>query len=258
MRRALIPLFSAILLLGACGDDDSPNTDTSVTDTTADTTPDTTVPDTTVPDTTTPDTTVPDTTTPDTTAPDTTTPDVAPDPAEGICPGLAKCLSVCANETCETTCLDAADSEAEANLATAYTSCLETNNCTTSEFPTAAESKTAIECERSSCLGQKADCIAGDTFGNATCAVTGQCLQACGEEDLLCQRACITAASEQSANAFFDYSLCVARECFGSVNFQTCSQQAASAVGPCSTVYNACYGDAGAAPGAGGGGGLPR
>ncbi len=259
MRRAFLPIMCAMSV--ACGDDSTPSTtdtaDTSDTSIQGDSSPDTT-PDTTVPDTTPADTTVPDTTPPDTTPADTTLPDVQPDPAGGICTGIFACASACTSEQCVATCLADADSEAEATLYTTYDACLDTNNCLpTSPFPNAEESKTAIECERTSCLAARTECETGGTAGSATCAVTSQCLRDCLEDDLTCQRTCLAAATAQAANAFFDFSLCVERECFSAINFQTCSQQATSAVGPCSTVYNACFGDAGAAPGAGGGGGLP-
>lgn len=257
MRRVLLPLCLAIF---ACGDDEKSTADTADT-TTADTTsPDTTSPDTTAPDTTAPDTTAPDTTapdtTPDTTAPDTTQPDTT-QPVVGICPGLSACAAQCATEGCVDDCLGEADSEAEATLATTYLGCLETNACTTSAFPTEEEAKAAFECERTNCLAAKTSCESGDTHGAATCRATAQCLQSCDEFDLACARACFSAATEVAATAFFDLELCLERECFGQANFQTCSQQATSAVGPCSLTYNGCYGDTGAAPGAGGGGGLP-
>lgn len=256
MRRVLLPLCLALF---ACGDDEKSTADTADTttaDTTApDTTPDTTAPDTT-PDTTAPDTTQPDTTAPDTTQPDTTQPDTT-QPVVGICPGLSACVSQCGTEACADDCLEEADSEAEEALTTAYIGCLETNACTTSAFPTESEAKAAYECERTNCLAAKTSCETGDTHGAATCRATAQCLQACDEFDLACARACFSAATELAATAFFDLALCLERECYGQANFQTCSQQATSAVGPCSLTYNGCYGDTGAAPGAGGGGGLP-
>jgi len=259
MRRAFLPIFCA--MSAACGDDSSPSTtdttDTSTSgDVTTDTTPDTTPADTTPADTT-PDT-APADTTPDTTPADTSAPDVQPEPGGGICTGVFACASTCTTEQCVAICLAAADNEAEATLYTAYDTCLDTNNCLpTSPLPTPEESKASLECERTNCLAAKVDCVTGKIAGTATCAVTSQCLRGCLEEDLLCQRTCLSAAKAQAANAFFDFTLCVERECLGNVNFLTCSQQATSSIGPCSTVFNACFGDAGAAPGAAGGGGLP-
>lgn len=255
MRRVLLPLCLAFI---ACGDDEKSTSDTTDTtaDTTApDTTPDTTAPDTSTPDTTAPDTTAPDTTQPDTTQPDTTQPDTT-QPVVGICTGLSACASQCSTEGCVEDCLAEADTETEATLATAYLGCLETNACTTSAFPTDEEARAAFECVRTNCLAAKTSCETGDTHGAATCRATAQCLQSCDEFDPTCARACFSAATEEAATAFFDLDLCVERECFGQPNFQTCSQQATSAVGPCSLTYNGCYGDAGAAPGAGGGGGF--
>ena len=255
MRRAFLPFFCAVL--AACGDDEPTNTaDTSDPSDTVETdTADTVAPDTTVPDTI-PDTTVPDTI-PDTTVPDTI-PDTTPGPTGGTCPQMFSCAVECTSATCTEGCLDAADDADETRYITEYLACLDTNDCSfVTMFSTPQETRTAIECERTSCLLARATCHSGGVSGSGTCAVLAQCLRICDEADIACQRTCLSAASEQATLAYFDVTLCTQRECFDQPNFQTCVQQATSSIGPCSVTYNACYGDTGAAPGAAGGGGLP-
>lgn len=263
MRRLILSL-SCVGALVACDDKStgpSTPTDTTAADTTAPT--DTTAPmDTTAPtDTTTPmDTTAPmDTAGPtDTVQPQPDSTVVGPDPGEGICPGLLECVAECATEQCVTTCLGRADNNDEVALVNAYITCLDTNNCFLESSPATPEQiKAAIECERTNCLSENADCQSGGVYGSGTCRVIATCLQGCDEGDMLCERGCLAASSEAAVEAFFDVSLCATRECYGQPNFQTCAQQAVSAAGPCNATYNACFGDTGAAPGAGAGGGLP-
>lgn len=270
MRLALAMSVVGVAGFMACNDESTPGaTDTTVTDTTV---TDTTVTDTTVTDTTTATTTATDstatdstTTTPtdtattDSTATETTGETVEPDLGEGLCPGVAKCVSGCTTQACANACVTGADSQAEGQAFVDFFKCLQDNSCLpASETPTDADIKAYYECQRTKCIDPYMTCFGGTEYGTGTCASVGGCLQSCDEGDFTCPRNCYAKATEENAKTFTDLNFCVLAQCYkdGQTNaeFAACAQQAQQQQ-PCSLIYTSCLGNVGGAPeGAGGGG----
>ena len=264
----LVRHLSAILALGlaltACGDSGSSTAmdvlccETQGGDTVAD---DTSAADTgAVPDTATADdtATAADTATaPDTTPADTTDPNAE---AAKTCPGIIACfnencvgLGLAQQQTCVSGCMsagDASEQQAVINLQT----CVQSKNCVPGDGSDDAL-RDAFECQRQ-CLPQVAACFAG-SFGTGGCADLSGCVENCDESDILCQRACYVAASEEQVQYYLDYNYCGLSQCYDSedpIAQDTCLQLVIQEPA-CSNTYTQCFGGTGAGPGAGAGGG---
>lgn len=273
----LVRHLSAILALGfaltACGDSGSSTTaDTTTADTLGgDTQADAVADDTGVADTTTADDTATatdtavaeDTTPGDTAIAEDTTPADTTDPnaeAAKTCPGIIECfnancvgLAIVQQQACVNTCMaagDASEQQAVINLQT----CVQTKNCVPGDGSDQAL-RDAFECQRQ-CLPQVAACFAG-SFGTGGCADLSGCVENCDESDILCQRACYVAASEEQVQYYLDYNYCGLSQCYNSedpIAQDTCLQLVIQEPA-CSTTYSQCFGSTGAGPGAGAGGG---
>lgn len=244
------------LLFAACGGDDANEPqDTSPADTS--------VADTSVADTSAADTAQPpaDTAQPpaDTAQPpaDTTPADTTPvDLGEGTCPGIIACSEACAGDgVCEAACAAAADNGDESAAFIALTACLGTSGCTTPDGTTSSE-RAYYQCQRG-CLEELAVCKAG-SFGAAACPATNGCVvNDCFEGDFMCERACMSGATQIAVEDLLDWNLCALSQCFNADDIiaqEGCMQQVRNEPA-CSDPYTQCFGDVGAAPGAGAGGG---
>lgn len=177
------------------------------------------------------------------------------DQGAGICPGILHCLDGCtakptadAVSACSQACFAAADSELEGMLladeinvcAFVENSCVE---------PTATDSdevrRALFSCRREHCLGHYGQCYSGGTFGRGDCAGIATCLGACSPAGApLCERACVAAATQAAADAWFDWTLCERSQCFSSTGAppdDACATQAGSAEGACANAHAQCF-----------------
>ncbi|MFT7578943.1 MAG: hypothetical protein ACI9MR_000605 [Myxococcota bacterium] len=273
---ALLALTFACSVI-ACDDDEGTDTDTTAeTDTAADTTEDTADTATDATDTTdtaadTTDTTADTTdTTGDTTA---DTADTALDTSDTAlppqtCVGVLSCVdSQCVGLAGEarTTCLAGCATAADEGVKAAYNeldSCMSTAGCyPATNPPTDKEIQDQADCQRGNCLDETATCLAG-TFGAGSCPDLNGCVNSncIDRKDLACVSTCMQGSTMIFANDWLDYSLCIENSCYDStmtqLEFEACEQQARNNP-QCSLEDTACFGDIGAGPGAGAGGGLP-
>lgn len=136
---------------------------------------------------------------------------------------------------------------------------LDSNNCvagctqpaTVGGTPPAAAD--AYGCVVSNCVGLTAKCYSGGDVGGGDCAAIAGCLNSCGTPNLsatygTCARACVAAAKQKSAAAFFATQLCLAIMCPNATTtadkcVQDVSNPATSPPGLCAAAIDACEND---------------
>ncbi len=111
----------------------------------------------------------------------------------------------------------------------------------------------AYGCVVSNCVGLTAKCYSVGDVGEGTCAAIGGCLNSCGTPNLsadygTCARACVAAAKQKSAAAFFASQLCLAIMCPNATTtadkcVQDVTNAATSPPGLCVAALDACQND---------------
>ena len=274
-KKNLFFLLAVGLCVGAitaCGDDDPTPTDTAGTDVTV--AEDSTSEDATGADTggsedvaTAADTAGTEDTSPpvDTSAPeDTTTPEDTSAPedtaplAGAICMDHMDCLfSACSASSSEDSaaCLEGAvatcglgDEDPEHTYAKDLASCLGENACALGDTANLLDDswKDYYKCAAKNCVTKMATCYSGAQAADSDCEALRLCVKTC-EPDFLtglptnaCVRDCASKSSEESLGLYLDLELCVAQQCHGQADYDSCYAQSVGIY--CPNEVDLCYG----------------
>ncbi len=162
---------------------------------------------------------------------------------DGNCRELWDCVNSCSTQECAYACGDAASEEAH-NL---YNDVVD---CMFEKCPRTMDDTEWQTCARQAlgqggqCETQMNACYGAQTYGDATCGQTVQCMNGCANES--CQRTCVDNATETGYGLLAAFFGCLDRTCPSTMEgsaLQTCMQDAQKEGGACYADLQACIND---------------
>ncbi len=162
---------------------------------------------------------------------------------DGNCRELWDCVNTCRTQECAYACGDAASQEAH-NLYNDVVDCMFEKCPRTmddAEWKTCANQALG---QGGQCETQMNACYGAQTYGDATCGETVECLNGCGSNES-CQRTCVNNATETGYGLLIAAFGCLDEACedVPPAQMQTCYNEQQSQGGACFDAVQACAND---------------